>query len=185
MTPLLVTKLSVAHRQLVLAIRLFFNDADPVCVHTLVCASREIYEKHLSKAGGERLFDLMRPGFPDNTDKELWDALNGPRNFFKHAGGGLEEQIEFSDLQNDLMLWIACHDCIQLCGEKRPPEASTFLMWFIATEEGFGINGKPIDTANAFYIANLEQQYPGIRQADRAEKKRFGRAMFSEGGPSP
>jgi len=59
-----MTKLEAAQRQLTTAIRMFFADGDPVAVHTLACAAREIYEKHCRKAKQGRMFDFLQAGNP-------------------------------------------------------------------------------------------------------------------------
>ena len=47
----IVTKIEAAHRQLAIAVKLYFQNDDMVAVHTLACAAREIYEKHCKKQG--------------------------------------------------------------------------------------------------------------------------------------
>jgi hypothetical protein len=80
----IITKLDAAHRQLVTAIRLFFDDDDLAAIHTLACAAREIYEKHCEAQGVERMFEYIESANPQRTQKELWGILNGTWNFLKH-----------------------------------------------------------------------------------------------------
>jgi predicted HD phosphohydrolase len=81
-----VTKLEAANRQLCAAIRLFFEDADAVSVHTLACAARDIYEKHCVTTNRERMFDVMKQANPNHKEKDIWTILNANRIFFKHPG---------------------------------------------------------------------------------------------------
>lgn len=178
-----VSKLEAANRQLATAIRMFLNDADAIAVHTLACASREIYEKHLAKQGRGRFFDKLRSGpvLEDHTDKELWDVFNLARNFFKHLGKSLDETIEFSDEMNDFTLMMASDDCAKING-KTTDEVYAFMLWIEATHESFGPNAGPsLIPGQDEHYASLDAKYPGLRDADRAEKKRFGRALFSDG----
>jgi len=47
-----LSKLNVAKRQLETAIKLYFNDNDPVSIHTLACAAREILSDLNEKYNG-------------------------------------------------------------------------------------------------------------------------------------
>jgi len=176
-----LTNLDAGHRQLALAVRLFFNDGDPVCVHTLVCAAREIYEKSLKKAGRQRMFDLIKQAHPGHTETQLWNVLNNHRNFFKHPKSGAQD---FSDEENDGMLLIASYDCFQVCGDNIIAEADAFLLWMKATSTLFRVNGElPTETREDQILHDLDVRYPGLRDASREEKKRFGRSLFSDGCP--
>ena len=68
----IITKLDAAHRQLVTAIRLFFDDDDVAAIHTLTCAARELYEKRCADQGVERMFEYIESANPQRTRKELW-----------------------------------------------------------------------------------------------------------------
>jgi hypothetical protein len=46
------------------------------------------------------------------STNERWDLLNEPRNFFKHPGKDLTDQILFSDEMNDYLLLVASNDCL-------------------------------------------------------------------------
>jgi hypothetical protein len=180
-----ITNLECANRQLALAVRLFFNDGDPVSVHTLTCAAREIYEKHCARAGIPRFFDLIKMGNPSFSDRVLWNVLNEARNFFKHPADSLDDSIEFADEINDSMLLAASFDSEVLCGEGRLlVEADAFLLWFKATSTQFLVDGAlPDETEADRYLRDLDARYPGLRASPRSEKKRFGRALFSDGCP--
>jgi hypothetical protein len=179
-----ITKLEAAHRQLIAAIRMFFADGDPVAVHTLACAAREIYEKHCRKEGRGRMFDFVQAGNPGRADKELWNLLNAARNFFKHDGDSLDQSIEFDDTMNDFAILSACTDCATLCGPHQPVEVQAFSIWFVAVEspdEQAMAEADPAD-ANACRAmqAQIDRLYQGLRTAPRAEKKRFGQRLLDD-----
>jgi len=48
---MLITKLESARRQLETAVKLYFNDIDPVSIHTLACAAQEILAELNTKKG--------------------------------------------------------------------------------------------------------------------------------------
>ena len=94
---LLLSKLNVASRQLETAITLYFQEADPVSIHTLACAAHEIIETLNAKNGGE---PTIRQQFRDDIKPEyvklFFKKLDSARNFFKHADRDPDDVIEFS-----------------------------------------------------------------------------------------
>lgn len=195
----LITKLDAANRQLCAAIHLFFADGDAVAVHTLACAAREIYEKNCLKTGRTRMFDFVRSGNPEHAERDLWNVLNAARNFFKHEGSSLSESIEFEDSMNDFALLTACTDCATLCSPHQPPEVQAYSLWYLAVEfpdDQAMAEADPIDANAARALQQqIDQRFPGLRTASRAEKKRFGVRLLDDAvagrlverceGPSP
>lgn len=176
-----LTSIDAAHRQLAMAVRLFFNDGDPVSVHTLACAAREIYEKSLRAHGRERVIDTIALDRTDWHESEILHTLNERRNFFKHPTKG---DLKFSDEDNDCVLLVASLDCTELCGDGSPQEASAFLLWMTATSAQFPRGGSVLSEIEADRVLkDLDDRYPGLRDSSRVEKKRFGRELFSDGCP--
>lgn len=177
----ILTKLEAAHRQLVTAIRLYFDDGDIAAIHTLTCAAREIYEKHCEAAGVERMFTYIESANPEKRRRELWDILNGPRNFLKHPDPGrdLAVTMELTDDMNATMLLMACHDCTMLCKQDVPPEADAFCVWFLAARWPTSETAMPNAGRVQGMAEVIEKGYPGIRQASLGEQKRFGREMIA------
>lgn len=176
-----VTKSQAANHQLCTAIRLFFEDRDPIAVHTLACAAREIYEKHCGKAGVERMLDHIKASNPKYTQKQIMDLINAARNFFKHDGTSLDDIIEFSDEMNDFALFSACHDCTMLCTPNQPAEVQAYSIWFIAVKQPFEEGADPAHIEQARGIAEeIDSLLPGLRNATRIEQKRVGRRLLDE-----
>jgi hypothetical protein len=110
-------RIQIARRQLGTALSLFLDDADPVSVHTLACAGREISEHLTRKAGEEPFIAHMMTTFPDLDTKEIRRLSNQYCNAFKHATShkGVERSDEellerFSDRVNDHTLFVGWHD---------------------------------------------------------------------------
>lgn len=166
-----ITKLDAAHRQIRIAIRMYFADDDLVAIHTLTCAAREIYEKHCKAANSSRMFDLVQAEHPAHTEKALWSAFNDVRNFLKHpdSNGDLNVTVELSDRINKLMLFCTCYDCAMLCAEQTPVEVNAYHLWFMATEPNF-------DSDWATGLA----WYPGIRDMSAVEQRRAGRQFVED-----
>ena len=179
----IITKLDAAHRQLVTAIRLFFDDDDLAAIHTLACAAREIYEKHCAAQGVERMFEYIESANPQRTCKELWGIFNGTRNFLKHPETSLDlsAAIEIDDEMNAAMLWVACHDCAMLCKEAQPPEVQAYTLWYIAAR---GARERaPDDPANAQaeeIEGQIDRAYPSLRKGSLAEQKGIGKVMVQD-----
>jgi hypothetical protein len=165
------------------AIRLYFDDGDMAAIHTLACAAREIYEKHCKAAGMDRMFDYIQTAHPTRSQKELWDIINGPRNFLKHPEANLDlsATIELDDQMNASMLFMASHDCAMLCKDSQPPEVQSYNLWFMATKFPVDFNRAAPDTGQALDIAQaIEAAYPGLRDAPLLEQKRVGLQLLAE-----
>ena len=79
-----VTKIDAAVRQLDCAVELFFEDSDPVPIHTLACAAHQIvHDINRSQGGPELIFDATRKAGSDK--RKLLGALRRHANYFKHA----------------------------------------------------------------------------------------------------
>jgi hypothetical protein len=179
----IVTKLQAAHGQLVTAICLYFDYGDLAAIHTLACASREIYEKHCKAQGRDHMFEYVASANLNRTRKELWDILNGPRNFLKHpeADFDLSASIDLDDDMNATVLFYACHDCAVLCRADAPAEVQAFNMWYLATKFPENRDSSDPDAVAATTIQDrLEATYPALRSAPLRDQKRIGKLMLEQ-----
>ena len=79
-----VTKIDAAVRQLNCAVELFFEDGDPIPIHTLACAAHQIvHDINRAQGGPELIFDATRKAGSDK--KKLIVGLRLHANYFKHA----------------------------------------------------------------------------------------------------
>src|SRR5438045_2665233 len=84
--PIRISKLDAARRQLQTAISLWFNDGDPVAIHTLAAAAYEIIHAVSATRDPNRrdlLFDSLVVKDEYRREANAW--FRGPANFFKHA----------------------------------------------------------------------------------------------------
>jgi len=117
----LLTKLNVAERQLVEAVKLFFEKRDPVSIHTLTGAAIGILEPILEhkKVNIYNQPLVFHPEIikiwakPEYEDVFLY-SFRKHQNFFKHADKEPEGKIEFNLALNNLKLLygIMLHDII-------------------------------------------------------------------------
>ncbi|MEK7992289.1 MAG: hypothetical protein AAB403_00650 [Planctomycetota bacterium] len=96
-----VSKLDAARRQIDTAIALWFDDGDPVAVHTLTAAAHELVHTLYKKRG---LHDLLFDSdwIKDEYRKQWSDKLRANANFFKHADRDAEAELEFDPILNDM-----------------------------------------------------------------------------------
>jgi hypothetical protein len=121
-----VTKIQAAERQLTVAIRLFFERRDPIAVHTLAAAARDILVELAKPRGVKSIFQRILP----EHRRELTRAFRVAQNFFKHAGKDPDEKFPFfDDLTKFFLFDAALIDC-RLTGCMLP-EVAGFLGWFM------------------------------------------------------
>ncbi len=122
------------------AIRLWFDDGDPVAVHTLAYASHEIIHRMFRQAGHRGLLfdsDKIR-----KEDRQKWaQAVKRHANFFKHAEHDLDEEIDFEPRTNLLLLSLSI-EALRKIGEEPGMEESIFNLWvFLHHPELLGFKG--------------------------------------------
>ncbi|MGD0276953.1 MAG: hypothetical protein ABSB79_13030 [Syntrophales bacterium] len=129
-----ITKLDAARRQLETAIRLYFNDADPVSIHTLAGAAHNILSDLNNKYGGNPMIvsDFM---VKDEHKVEIRKLINEAKNHFKHANKDPEVSIDFRPEVNDYVLFDSCEKYIELTSEKIL-YFIIFRGWFTYTHPG-------------------------------------------------
>lgn len=165
-TPLVITKLEAACRQLEAAIRMYFDEGDAVVIHTLACAAREIFEKHCKMSNRPRMFDEIQENHSDIPEKELWNVLNRSRNFFKHPDpdGDLHAYVEFSEYDNKATILIASFDCASLLEKDVPVIFQRYMVWFVATEPGY-----------RKLIPRLADNFPGLDEQPLQVQRALGK----------
>jgi hypothetical protein len=168
-------KLDIARRQLGAALALFFENSDPVSVHTLACSGGEIAEHLTRKAAAEPFSTHILKTMSDLNIGDVRRLQNQYWNAFKHAAtrGGLDrpdqQLIErFTDEVNDHALFIGWHDYMLASGSL-PLEAQTFQTWYFAM-----YSDKLAPEVDA---ARFHSVFPKILEVGRAEQKAMLRAV--------
>ena len=123
-----VSKLDAAKRQLETAVRLYFNDADPIAIHTLAGASHTILSDLNKKYGGAPMIvsDFL---IKDEKKKEIRTVINKAKNHFKHADTDPEATVDFNPEVNEFFLFDACEKYQEITSEK-VPHFIIFRIWF-------------------------------------------------------
>ncbi len=124
-----VSKLDAARRQLRVAIRMYFEGADALAIHSLTNAAHEL------------LRDLLKPTAAGGSSKDLqnipldlrrdWSALLGRlRKFLDHPDRGVGENILFDARITEILLYDACKLYRQVAG-RMLLEGRVFVAWFL------------------------------------------------------
>src|SRR6266704_1106553 len=106
MTKQIITRIDAACRQLDSAIALYFNEGDPIAVHTLACAAHQIiHDINKHRNGPELLFNSLV--FTDGGIAKKY--LHQHYNFFKHADNdpNPEGTIEFNPKGTEIFILMA------------------------------------------------------------------------------
>ena len=128
-----LSKIDVARRQLVTAIRLYFNWGDEVSIHTLAAAARNVLCDLCERRGATSplLLDNLLDDFvkPEHY-KEVRNKFRESENFFKHADRDSEGGLTFNPETTDYMLIEAVEAYAILTGE-RVPEFHVYRAWWM------------------------------------------------------
>lgn len=162
--PLKISKLDAATRQLRSAIRLFFEEADEVSIHTLIGASHEMTHSLVKRKGGSSLLK-DNPYIRPEKRREYEDRINEARNFFKHASRDAHKELEFYPDVN--RFWI--HDTIMMHRESFGAQhlhmdLVLFLTWFTIEHPDL-LNP---ETQNLL-TDNMKEQAKKIRESGRSK----------------
>ncbi|MBK9303844.1 MAG: hypothetical protein IPM94_08145 [bacterium] len=129
MSPL--TKLDIATKLLVEAVRLFFDRRDIVAVHTLVASAHQVLFD-LGKGSGISSVLKNTSGMRCKEVQEYLRIVNYPFNFFKHADRDPDSIIHIGPLERYSQDFIM--DAVlmlQSIGGDLPLEAKVFWAWFV------------------------------------------------------
>ncbi|WP_446332861.1 hypothetical protein [Burkholderia pseudomallei] len=190
---MLVTKIDAARRQLITAIRLFFDGGDLVSVYSLASNAWEVIDVLCTSAGVESFSKQARENLP--AGHTLKHYINEPcRNFFKHAeqDPNPDSSVELREANVAAILFLAVEDYIRF-RQGGPVEAQVFQLWFIAVfpekvAEDNDVAQSKLESGNLAFpgIATLalSDQIEMGRQILEAVRKDAGLAADPETEPS-
>lgn len=134
---MIVNKLDAAYEQLNTAIFLFFQDLNPISVHTLAGAALQILNDHVIDKNAVYDNNLIAHYdsiyIKDERRAEYHKAIMKYRNFFKHADKDANSKINFNPKVNEFFILEAIHVYDVVCDVKavEKPILAIFLFWFI------------------------------------------------------
>jgi len=131
-----ISKLDAAKRQLETAVRLYFSEADPVSIHTLIGAAHTLFADISRQENAPRmllkdeLLDQIKPEYHAKFRK----MVNRAQNFFKHADQDARETLDFDPGQSELLLIDCCRQYYRLAGEY-PVLCQVYQAWFFMNNQ--------------------------------------------------
>lgn len=128
MEKLTIKKLECSRRQLETAIGLFFEDGDPVSIHTLTCAGYNVIRDVNNSLDGTPMFGKQR--YVQMAGKPSLQDFNEPENFFKHGDRDADGELTFYPKFTECLLVDASEKYGELTGEC-VPKFLAFTLWFM------------------------------------------------------
>ncbi len=169
--PASYTKIDVAESLIKTAVRLFFEDDHPIPVHLLAASAREIMTTLGDVLGIKTILHGMAEDF-GITLKDAHRKAHDRVGFFKHADHDPTGVLNgFSDVENDHLLLLACHDFGRVT-KGMPIEAQVFECWYWA------VSKDPVQKrrlSQQILVRQAIRCFPiGMRGSGRAAQKRMG-----------
>jgi|APTNR8051073442_1049403.scaffolds.fasta_scaffold27837_2 hypothetical protein len=175
-----ITKLDAAKHQLITAIRLFFEDRDPIAVTSLAGNASEIVDTLCKNKGHLRTVDEILRRFPNVNEKYIRSLKHHDRNFFKHADRNSEMSLDNYDEDfNDFLIMTAVQDLFALT-KTVPIEIQVFQIWCIAAHPE-KLNP---DTSEETF-SKIEEMFPDFSDLSRRQKKLKGLSILLHAKKSP
>jgi len=123
-----ITKLEAARRQLDTAIGLWFQEGDPVSIHTLAFAAHEILHVICRRKGLRGLMfsnSHIKPEFQKEFDK----FIKTDANFLKHARDDVESTKDFNTTMGLSFIIVSLFAGIVQLGESLTEIESDLVFW--------------------------------------------------------
>ncbi|MCA3187898.1 MULTISPECIES: hypothetical protein [unclassified Cupriavidus] len=174
---MLVTKTDAARRQLVTAIRLFFDGGDRVSIYSLASNAWEVIDVLCTSAGVDSFSKQARENLP--AGHTLKHYINEPcRNFFKHAerDPDPDSSVELNEANVAAILFLAVEDYMRL-RQGGPVEAQVFQAWFIAVFPEKVSEDDPVAQSK---LDSAKLAFPGIATATQAQQVEMGRRVLED-----
>jgi hypothetical protein len=169
-----VTKLDAATRQLRLAIHLYFQDAEPLGVHTVAGAAHGLLRDLLGRRGGPSSGHARAGEVQADQVAFVTKMIDDAKNFLKHADRDPESVLSFNPNWTDFLLYdaIAMHIRVAL---ELTHENIIFLLWVTSKYPNVLILRKYA----ADGIDELRRVFPDLGAVD-AQKRAFLAALNNE-----
>lgn len=126
-----ISKRDAANRQLDEAIRMLFEQRDPVAVHTLVGAATLIFTDLVEAQVPEKSWDTMAQNDNNLDKKSYFQIMRKTQNFIKHAKSDADDVLEFDTTEAPTLVMLSTLNNGEL-GGTLSREQSFFQLWYLA-----------------------------------------------------
>jgi len=170
-----VTKIDAARRQLITAIRLFFDHGDLVSVYSLASNAWEIIDVLCTSSGVESFSKQTREHLSAGYTLKYY--INEPcRNFFKHAerDPNPDSSVELCEANVAAILFLAVEDYIRF-RQGGPIEAQVFQLWYVAV---FPEKVTVDDPMAQSILDKAKLAFPGIATLASTDRVELGRRVL-------
>jgi len=167
-----ISKVEAASRLLDTAIRLFFEGADAVAVHSLAAASLNIFSD-LAEHGG----NSWRAHLGDDSKLSAPEAkrvLNSAWNFFKHADRDPDGTLQFEEIDSEHLMFVAILECGDLQTTSCCMQA--FQLWYIAAHPDYFPKSESV-------FLDAMKVFPGLENLSSRTRIRRGHDFLEEHCP--
>jgi hypothetical protein len=169
-----ITKLDVAEREIVAAVRLLFDGGDPIAVYLLAAAARVITTTLCERRGLPSIADDVLEDWPHLTKRDFYREVNRHANFFKHADDDPDEVLTtFHDHEAECVLFAAVIDLIKL-RDRPPAEVLVFEDWFHA-----------LVLSDDDPKRGLDEMFPNLQKSPRAQRLQLGKQVLEQARTTP
>ena len=177
------SKLDAATRQLHMAIRLYFQDADPLAIHTLAGAAHGILADLARHRGHESGFQSTGAGVQTGQHAFVVRMIKEARVFLKHADRDPEAVLTFNTDWTDFLLFDAIRMHLSVADEIDLINA-IFIIWLSTKYPSVLLLDTTIFAPTA---AGLRQLFASLEGSDkkRAFFKAIDKSQVLSQGPKP
>ncbi|ENM5732219.1 hypothetical protein ACVYF0_16720 [Vibrio cholerae] len=152
---MIVTKFEVAERQLLQAIKMFFNHDDEISIHTLSEAANQVF---YDIGGDFKVASMFRDSqfVSKEVKKTFLKHWFKSRNFFKHADRDKYEKHEFHEIYNHFSLLDGANMHYKIKGSM-VPETLCLNVWIAHAYPEMVLKGSFYDQiVNSFLSQQVE-----------------------------
>jgi hypothetical protein len=169
-----ISKLDAATRQLHMAIVLYFQDADPICVHTLAGTAHGLLRDLLVRRGRVSSVRERDEKVQPEHRTFVTRMVNDAKNFLKHADRDPDHVLTFNTDWTDFLLYEAIWMHISLALDLTRTNIF-FLLWITAKYPTVLL----LDKSAADGIAELRRIFPKLGGVD-VQRRTFLAALNNE-----
>ncbi len=161
-------KLQAAHRQLNVAVRLHFQEDDPVAVLTLAGAASRIFADLAERKNPEEWWDRKAWEAVGITRRVYFEVMRRGQDFLKHADRDPEATLAWDEADTESIMFFATLNAGPLDGLS--PSAHVFQLWYIASNNHlFADDFEPSVGALKYFagigtLCKSEQRHLGLRR---------------------